>query len=99
MLKKISVLLAVSLLEKFRLGRVEYVAIGYFRRQENTKDGTRWCFGARAVNDAAAVLFDDTARDPQAQAGAMRLLGSDERREETLANLRRYTGAAIDDKT
>ena len=53
---------------------------------------------ARAVENRAAVLFNDAACDPESKAGADRVLGRDEGREEALANRRLHAGAAVRDE-
>ncbi len=54
--------------------------------------------GAGAEGDAAALLFDEAAGDPEAQTGADGELGSEEGREDALARGRGDAGALVADE-
>ena len=49
--------------------------------KNHTEDGSGWVGGAGPVGDAAALLFYEATRNPEAEAGADRKLGGEEGRE------------------
>ena len=66
--------------------------------EEDAEEGAGGVGGAGAVADAAAVFFNEAARDPEAEAGADGELGGEEGREDALANGDGDAGALVADE-
>ena len=66
--------------------------------EEDGEQGTAAGFNLRGPHaNAAALLFDDAACDPESEAGAFLALGGEEGLEEFCEMLLRDTGAAVAD--